>query len=135
MSISREQFEDLTENHGLEVVAFDVLVQGTEHRRSDVEDYIRGVLECTNSHPEGEYSVSLEYDPNNEYDSFAIKVFGEWKSAKSSGKRHIGFVPKKLAYKIGMNYDDDEPLFALVSSINGSKADGFDILFHIAAHQ
>jgi hypothetical protein len=132
MTVSREQLEELAEENGLEMFAYDVLVHGTSHRNEDVRDFIRGVIATQNSNPEGDYSLSLERDPNNEHDSYAIRVLGEWSCPSSSGKRHIGFVPKKLAFKIGMELDDDDPLHALVSSINNNNDGGFDIMFHIA---
>lgn len=135
MSFTREQLETLVSNHGLEVLAFDVLVQGTEYRRPDVEDFIRGVLATQKASPEGEYSVLLERDPDNEFDEFAIKVIGHWETGHNKGRRHIGFVPKKIAYKIAMNVEEDQPLHAFIASINGSAADGFDILFHIVVDE
>lgn len=51
-----------------------------------------------------------------------------------SVNRHLGYVPKKLAYKIGMNNSDDA-LIGLFSSMNNNDDDGYDIKVHILAKE
>lgn len=135
MAISREQLDEIAEAHGLEIFAYDVTVHGTTHRKSEVADYIRGVIATQKSgNDDDTYGVELEREPENEHDPSAIKVFGTWELSGQDYRRHIGYVPRKLAFKIEINLDD-EPLHAFVSSINNNDEGSFDIVFHIAIHE
>lgn len=123
------------ESMGCELVASDVLVMGTGLRRDNVVAFGRALLASQQSDNDfADIGIQLIREPENEYDEFAIKVYGSWKQMGRSVNRHIGYVPKKLAYKIGMNNGDDN-LLGLLSSMHNNEDNGFDIKIHILAKE
>lgn len=131
---SREDIEELAEEYGLELIAYDALATGTASYQDNVRDFVKGALHAQKfGNGVDDLSISLEREPENRFDQFAIKVIGEWVQNGVKHSRHIGYVPKKLAYKVAMNVDDDEPITALLSSMNNNDEHGFDIKFHILA--
>ncbi|KAB2706472.1 HIRAN domain-containing protein [Brucella lupini] len=123
----------LAAKNGLELLASDVLVMGTGTRADNVADFGRAIVKSQKSDDElDDIGIQLIREPENEVDEYAIKIYGCWKEIGRSVNRHIGYVPKKLAYKIGMNNSDDT-LVGLLSSMNNNDDDGFDIKIHILA--
>ena len=117
--------------NGLELIASDVLVMGTGMRADSVAAFGRALLGSQKSHGDfDDIAIQLIREPENEADEYAIKVYGSWKETGRSVNRHLGYVPKKLAYKIGMNNSDDA-LIGLFSSMNNNDDDGLDIMVHI----
>ncbi len=117
--------------NGLELIASDVLVMGTGMRADNVAAFGRALLGSQKSHGDfDDIAIQLIREPENEADEYAIKVYGSWTETGRSVNRHIGYVPKKLAYKIGMNNSDDA-LIGLFSSMNNNDDNGFDIKVHI----
>lgn len=65
--------------------------------------------------------LTLERAPDNQYDSFAIKVM--------EGETHLGYVEKDVAAEIAGRLDDDEPYVCVVSGRQGTKL-VLEIRFH-----
>ncbi|WPM82081.1 hypothetical protein R5W60_20230 [Brucella pseudintermedia] len=126
-----DKLANYVESMGCELVASDVLVMGTGLRRDNVVAFGRALLASQQSDNDyDDIGIQLIREPENEADEYAIKVYGSWTETGRSVNRHLGYVPKKLAYKIGMNNDEDN-LLGLLSSMHNNDDNGFDIKIHI----
>lgn len=62
-------------------------------------------------------SLSLLPEPNNEFDSNAIKIIA---TVKNKGSATIGYVSKELAYKFSAALISNKQIFLFLDSITGS---------------
>lgn len=106
--------------------ADDVTVHGTRQRAHDRDRFIRGVLQAKKS---GDvFGVQLIREPDNPHDHLAVAVHGFWRDSEGSSACHLGYVPRKLSFKISIELGG-----LLYSALSGFRKtnDGFDILIHI----
>lgn len=107
----------------------DVCVVGSHHREDECENF----LEAINSMKIGKDRLGafLVPDPDNEYDSNALKIraFVTKKSLFGGGTKtyHIGFVPKRMAYAITKNHNYPEKLFVKLLEFNYNPDDEYPI--------
>lgn len=75
---------------GYQIFERDLIVAGVQHIKKDALKFSKG----------SKQSIALEREPNNKYDSNAIKIMGISKGFLSSKRFFIGYVPKEFAKQI-----------------------------------
>jgi len=122
----------VAEQNGFEFLAYDAVCVGTDHRFAEFTFFTAAIMKAyTSGNGREDFSIRLEGDPDNAYDKFAIKVIGSYSDDEIEHNNHIGYIPRKLAYKIGMNWGTDAPpLYALFHSLM-LKSSGFELRFSI----
>lgn len=105
-------------------------VVGTAHRYQDAEEFAELARET-------DVEIRLVAEPDNAHDEFAIKVVGVIPPrGMIRGERHIhiGYIPRRAAYRIGMNAELPRlrASLAYASPEPGDDMDGPEILIDIA---
>ena len=94
------------------MTTFTTNLQGVNFRGADIVDFVRNELN-------EDTELSLERDPENEYDANAIKVFAR----AYDGKLWIGFVEKSIAEDLAPAIDSGEAVrsISIVGWLNPLK--------------
>jgi len=111
------------------VIYTDMCVAGSHHREDQCENFLEAINNMKMS--KDRLGAFLVPDPDNEYDSNALKVRGfvTKKGFLSSGTRtyHIGFVPRRMAYTITKEYPKPGELFVKLLEFNYNPDDEYPI--------
>ena len=96
-----------------DVLAESVNIVGERFRLEDCAAFIHGATQVIGK---ASFGVRLEREPTNEHDPYAVKVIGFWEErglfSRRVHERHIGYVPSKLAYRIGNEVEEGTAISA-----------------------
>jgi len=86
-----------------------VSIVGERYRPEECMAYMRAVTDALRARRK--FGIRVEREGDNEADSFAVAVFGYVKGGflKPEQVFHLGYISRKLAYRIGMN-SNNRPL-------------------------
>jgi hypothetical protein len=121
--------EGLTEPPGeWDIVFEDVSIVGERYRMAECAEFIAGLRRSFETG--SSFGVDLERDPQNEHDPLAVRVLGYWLEKKlfSSTRhvRHIGYLPKGLAYKLSLEVDAHATISAELVAVEVDVSDSDD---------
>jgi len=111
------------------VIYKDVCVMGSHHRQDECEKF----LEAIDGMKLGKDRLGafLVPDPDNKHDSNALKVRGFVTKKgffdNSTRTFHIGFVPRRMAFKLTKEYSEPGKLFPKLLEFNYNPDDEYPI--------
>lgn len=102
-----------------------VSIVGERFRPDDCMAYMRGAVEALRARRK--FGIRLRRQPDNEADSYAIAVFGYVKGGFLRPEQvfHLGYIAKKLAYRIGKT-GGARPLAARLVDFEIREGEGYE---------
>lgn len=117
----------------LDCLAEDVLVVGGTHYEPALKSFYAAILEAdARGALLDDIGIRLKREPDNPYDSYAVQVIGKWiapDGRKKSGA--VGYLPKKVAFLVGVNIDEDDKIFGEFISISPHEEHLFDLRINV----
>ncbi|MBA5778237.1 HIRAN domain-containing protein [Stappia sp. F7233] len=126
--------EETLPDTGFNIALDEVNIVGEEYYKRECNLFLDGIL-YSRARNLG-FGIELVREPSNPHDELAIMVFGYWTGKsilrRTSIKRaHIGYIPRKLAYRIAKETDGVAPIAAALSAIETSPVDPINIIINI----
>lgn len=117
----------------LDLLVEDTLVAGVQHNAANCKAFYDA---AKSAHEAGfladDISIQLKREPENPYDSYAVKVIGKWIIEDDRKKSvPLGYLNKDMAWRVGQATEPEDRIYGEFVSIEPHAEFGFDIRINV----